>query len=370
MKILLMTNFYPPPLAGSERHIMELSKNLANRNYEVYILYVPIAGHMIFPNKNRKIDILQSPPENVKLVVANKKTYFLDMLSTIKKIDPDVIHAHNFKIGGYASIIGWILKKPVVCSVLLAEKKRKDFQRKVSVALLRRFLNKIVYIFISKEIQEITLEDISPEKYYMIPVWAWNYEPLQTTDGKIFRDMFPKDAKISLTVSRIEEEKGIDYLIEAGKKVIEKHPNCYFVIVGSGSKLEYYKNLKLKNIRFLGRMSDEELLQAYKGCDFITIPSPMDFLFVLMESLATGKPIVSSAVKSAKEVLTDGKDALLFEPRDSKKMAKQIIRILEDKKLYKKISENVKEVAKRYDTQKCITEIENVYNEVLASFPH
>ena len=75
----------------------------------------------------------------------------------------------------------------------------------------------------------------------------------------------PEDAKVVLTVSRLVEEKGHKYLIEAAKKVLEKFPDTYFVIVGWGplenSLKSQVRSLKLEDRVLLpGKMDIRDVL--------------------------------------------------------------------------------------------------------------
>ena len=84
----------------------------------------------------------------------------------------------------------------------------------------------------------------------------------------------------------------------------------------------------------------------------------------LYEYLASSRPIVSSAGGANREILEDGKNALIVDPPTAENFAKAIERILQDENLRRLLSENAFESAKKYTWQK---RAEIIY-QFLASF--
>ena len=155
MRILHFTNFYPPPLAGTERYVTDLATNQAKLGHQVHIVYVPI----VYTKERASVKF--EPPKGVTFTFIPDRFSFLKVYEEIKKFNPDVIHTHYLRTGLRAVIIGSILKKPVVCSLLLAEEKSKPLRRKIGTKLLSRLFKKIHYIAISNEIEESIKKDVS-----------------------------------------------------------------------------------------------------------------------------------------------------------------------------------------------------------------
>lgn len=362
MKILHFTNFYPPPFAGTERYVTDLVANLVKRGHEVHIVYVPIIY-----TKERALTKFE-PPKGATLTFIPDRFSFFKLYQEIKKFNPDVIHTHYLKTGLRAAIIGSILKKPVVCSLLLADEKTKPLRRKIGTRLLAPLFKKIHYIAISNEIEESIKKDVRGAKVRMIPCWTWNYKKMNDANEIWLRKKlnFPKDAKIFLTVSRIVEEKGIRHLIYAANDAIKKRNDAYFAVVGTGAMLEEYKSLVNKlgignNFIFLGRLSDSELLDAYKGCDAIIIPSMMDCLFTVTESLAVQKPIISNGVRCATEIIENEKSGLIVDVTNHDEFSGAIVEIIDDADLRNKLIKNAGIKSRDYSPEKCTAEIEVLY---------
>jgi len=369
MKILHLTNFFPlntvvpPAFSGSERYVFDMTTRLAKRGHKIHIVYTPVA----YSPDHKSLKFL--PPKDVTMSYFPERFTFFKVLSKVKEKDPDIIHSHNLKMGAVSILVGMLLRKPVICSVLLSENEAKGWKRKIFMKLLQPVFKKINYIAISQDIAESVRADIGNAKIEVIPCWTWNYDQIKRTDGKKFRKKFPKNAKITFTISRIDEEKGLTYLFDAAAEILNKRKDVYFVISGGGPQLEEYRNLVKKmgiekNVLLTGRITDEDLLESYKGCDVIVYPSPMDYLFSISESLATGRPIVATKVKSAVETYRHRENAMLVDPRNSGQIADAILEILKDKKLAERLSANAEVAAKKFHPDVIITKIENLYEKI------
>jgi glycosyltransferase involved in cell wall biosynthesis len=129
-------------------------------------------------------------------------------------------------------------------------------------------------------------------------------------DTKIF---FNKPQKgYYLIVSRFEPGKRVEIAIEAFKKM----PDKTLFIEGSGSMDKYLHNLAdgYKNIKFLGRVSTEELLSLYaNSIAFIATAHYDEFGMPLVESMASGKPVIAVNQGAYPEVIVNGKTGVLVE---------------------------------------------------------
>ncbi len=364
MKILQFTNFYPPPLAGTERYVTDLTENLAKRGHQVRVVYTQIAY------RKERAAMKFEPINGATLTYIPDRFTFFKVYQEIKKFKPDIIHTHYLKTGFRAAIIGSMLNIPVVCSIHLADENTKPLIRKIATRVFGPIFRKVKYIAVSKEIEESVKEDVHGANVSIIPCWTWNSEALKSANSEKFRNKFPPKSKIIFTISRIVEEKGIRQLILAAKEVAQKREDCYFVVAGDGKMLEEYKSLVKslgieKHFIFLGRISNEELLDAYKGCDVIVIPSLMDCLFSLTESLVTNKPIIVNSVRCATEMIEDKKSGLLVNARNPEEISNAILNILSDKQLYNKVVNGASIEGKKYLPDICIGKIEELYKEVL-----
>jgi glycosyltransferase involved in cell wall biosynthesis len=133
--------------------------------------------------------------------------------------------------------------------------------------------------------------------YPPIPVEGFRYSPHD--------DYF-------LVVSEMVPYKRLDYLVrlfaQNGRKL---------KMVGQGPEFINLKRLATKNIEFCGRVSDTELRDLYAGCAALLMPGEEDFGMTMVESLASGKPVIALGCGGAMEVVANGCGILYSSPTEA-----------------------------------------------------
>ncbi len=144
------------------------------------------------------------------------------------------------------------------------------------------------------------------------------------------------EQQVLLNVARQEFQKGQAYLLEAFVALLEEHPNLILLVAGreghSSDALQRWLHERPSlegSIRFLGHRDDiPELLAA---ADVFVFPSLYEGLGgSLIEAMALGVPIVSSDLPAVREVLDEGRNALLVPPAAPAALARAIGRLLDD----------------------------------------
>jgi len=199
------------------------------------------------------------------------------------------------------------------------------------------------------------------------------FKPLHPTHiGNFYKKFNIPDNKIKiLFVGRLFPEKSIDTLIKAIPHIIKEHKNIYLMIVGDGhlrQKLEKLtQNLAIvKCVAFLGLVSEEEKILAYNASDIFVLPSLAELEgMVVLEAMACGKPIIiSDAEMSAARYFVNG-NGFLFKAKDYQDLARQVIKLINDTDLRKKMGDISLEKIKKYDIQKSVDLLEEIYYSVL-----
>ncbi len=181
-----------------------------------------------------------------------------------------------------------------------------------------------------------------------------------------------KEKKIILSVGRLVYYKGFDVLIKATKLLPE---NIVVFIVGDGpmkpSLEKLIEKLKLKDRVFLlGKLDRAKIAACYKICDLFCLPSTHkteSFGIVQLEAMNFGKPVISTYLEASGicEVNKHGVTGLCVKPGDEKELAKAIIYLLENKVLYKTLSENAVIHVKNFYKEKIVNELIELYKSLL-----
>lgn len=110
-----------------------------------------------------------------------------------------------------------------------------------------------------------------------------------------------------LVVSRFMPYKRIDLAIEACN-----HRGLPLLIIGSGRDEQRLKKLAGPTIRFLGRLSDEEVLHYYAHCRALILPGEEDFGITPLEAQASGRPVIAFGEGGALASVIDGVTGVFF----------------------------------------------------------
>lgn len=184
-----------------------------------------------------------------------------------------------------------------------------------------------------------------------------------------------KSDKRILFVGRLSIEKNAQTLIKAMPYVLKKIEKVHLDVVGK-KQLYYSKLNKIteelgikKHISFLGRVSDKDLNNAYNACDIFCLPSFVELEgMVVLEAMATGKPIIiSNAKESASKYYVD-KNGYLFKVEDPKDLANKLIKILSSKAIQIKMGKQSLKIVKSLSMDKCIDKLESVYSELIKKY--
>jgi len=157
-----------------------------------------------------------------------------------------------------------------------------------------------------------------------------------------------------LFVGRFNEpRKGFRYLLRAFPLVREQFPDARLLVVGRGDTRRYQDFLESRDVRgveFAGYIDNDELPRYYKSCDLFCAPSTKgeSFGLILLEAMASGRPVVASRIPGYTGVVEHGRDGWLVTPQDPTALALALVRLLADRELRNKIAAAGQRTARRY----------------------
>lgn len=171
-----------------------------------------------------------------------------------------------------------------------------------------------------------------------------------------------------LTPARLDAQKGHGTLLEA----IAEVPEATFVLAGEGPERATLEARASElgvadRVRFLGRREDVPQLLA--ACDIFCLPSLYEgSSLAVLEAMAAGIPVVSSAIGGTEELVEDGRSGLLVPPGDAKGLAAALRRMLGDAELRRELSARARErVDEGLRREQNAERVADVYSELLSS---
>ncbi len=174
-----------------------------------------------------------------------------------------------------------------------------------------------------------------------------------------------------LFVGRSDERKGLPVLLRAFEALAEHIP-CRLVAVGVTTE-EVERHLPdpgiLDRIDARGRVSQDQLWQAYRDADVLCAPSLSgeSFGMVLTEAFAAGTPALASAIAGYSDVVSDGHDGLLVPVGDPQSLAEELLRLHYEPERIREMGTAARESAERYSWPRVAARVECIYERALAT---
>ena len=384
MKILQITPFFFPSIAGIENYVYNLSDNLSNKGHNITILTVNT-------EKVQKEDIIS---ENVSVYRCSLNFRYhkgLISIEFIKRIlsanDYDIYHVHiPFPLGLEIAVVaskfhniplvvthhGEYTKGNVLYSLI------SSTYSKICRTISLKYADRIVVLTQSYS-EYLKLNKKIRKKIKIIKSGVDTQRFSATIDGTTLRKKygFTDRDKVVLFVGSLSiynRYKGVDYLIRALSGIRSADGNIKLVIVGRGELVselkELAKQLKLEQeVIFATSVSDEELPFYYAMCNVFVLPSisgPESFGIVLLEAMASGKPVIASNLPGVKDVVKEGITGYLVEPKNVEQLGQRILKIIKDAERGKKLGENSRKVIiEEYLWVNKVGEFEELYNSTI-----
>jgi glycosyltransferase involved in cell wall biosynthesis len=184
--------------------------------------------------------------------------------------------------------------------------------------------------------------------------------------------------KIILFFGYIRPTKGIEYVLQSFRKVVETVPNAIFSIVGKAqanyvSYFDYLKqlvnDLNLNSyVRFENHVPEESLPTIFAASDAVVFPYTSTIGMTPIahfKAASFGKPIIVSDIDSFRNEFVDRENALLVPQKDSEALAKSIIEVFTDEALSKRLSSNIALYCEKRSQKRAINNITKIYCSVL-----
>ncbi|HOI59902.1 MAG TPA: glycosyltransferase family 4 protein [Candidatus Pacearchaeota archaeon] len=357
---------------GVKNHILGLSKEFEKRGIETKII---IPRRKFKENYGKNVIIMgMSLPFNIGGTQGDfcMNLNPFSIYKILKKEKFDILHFHNFVVPSAWQILEMqkSLKNPP-CNIL-------TFHANLDGMPLFRSVPYFSKIFVSKLNEK--MDGVIGVADLILRLFRGYKKPMKVIANGIDLNQFNPniegykrfdDGKINiLFIGRIEERKGLIYLLEAYKLLQEKNDNIRLIIVGEGPLKkdcqQFVKCNDLTNVVFEGQGAGDTIAKYLNSSHIFCSPAIFgeSFGIVLLEAMACKKPICGFSNLGYKELLQGTKgESFLAEPRDSAKLALILEKLIKNEKLRKEMGEWGYETAQNYSWEKIADQVLEFYGQ-------
>lgn len=184
------------------------------------------------------------------------------------------------------------------------------------------------------------------------------------------------DSNRLLFVGFIEPRKGLLDLIKALKIIKNSVPSVKLIVIGKKTDLKYFRQFLrfvksenlMSNIIYLGTIDKNELKKEYQKCSIFVLPSREEtFGIVLLEAMASCRPVIATNVGGIPYVVKDGENGFLVDEGNISGLAEKILYLLKNDNLRNEMGYRNMRIAKKFDWKTIAQETINFYYETSCS---
>ena len=365
LKVVILVPLFPPRrLGGTEISAYNIAKHLAIRGHEVHVITSLDEG---LPKQSREIGFSIYRVSFPKIPLVGILLYWLKILFTIRKINPDIVHVQGITLTATVGLINNILFRKTY--IIYARGSDIYFSWKYKSIIIKHIFNRSTAVIALTSNLKEKIREINKKDVFVVP----NGVDLDKFDKLVDRyslrskmGISAKD-KVLLFVGTLKPVKGVKYLIRAMSIIKDFDENVKLLIVGDGEEKEYLIHLTKRlhlddSISFIGKVPNEKVPHYMHVSDLLVQPSISEgFPVVILEAMAAGLPIVTTNVTGLPEIVCNLKNGLLVEPKNSEDIADKVLLIIHNKGLQKTFSNNNKKKVRQYSWQEVVKKIEKLY---------
>lgn len=293
----------------------------------------------------------------------------------IKRLAPDVVHAHDAHATAMASL-ALSLGGSGAPSPALVVSRRVDFHLRGNSFSRWKHRQVDCFIAASEAIRRMLVADGVPADHTVTVHEGIDVEHVVAAPPvNVHEALFlPHHAPLVGNVAALVPHKGQRHLIEAAHIVVRDLPDARFVILGEGELREslerHVREYRLeKHVLLPGFRTD--VLGCIKGFDLFAMSSVTEGLGTsILDAMACSRAVVATRAGGIPEIVEDGRTGVLVEARDHTTMAKEIVRLLRDEGLRRRMGgAGFARVSERFTVDRMVAETAAVYERV-AGTPH
>ncbi|MEX0569208.1 MAG: glycosyltransferase family 4 protein [Candidatus Njordarchaeota archaeon] len=374
MNILMLNYEYPPIGGGASRATFHLLKEFSHLDgIKVDLITSSISNRFEIEGVGDNIQIHKIPIKKGGRYYWTQReilTYSYKSVSYIRKLKKnqkyDLCHAF---FGVPCGVMAYIFRKEMPYIVSLRGSDVPGFNPRFSFqyTFLKPIIKKVwseakSVVANSQGLRELALKTNPNQKIEVI---------YNGVDTQKFRPASQKNRdKIRiLSVARLIERKGLNYLIEAIPSIIENQNNVEVLIVGEGN---LHRELQRKcsglgiqkYVKFLGGVNNDDLPSIYSNSDIFVLPSLNEGMSnTILEAMASGLPIITTDTGGSKELID--KNGIIIPIMDSKAISDAIMTLISNERLRYEMGRKSRRKAEEMSWERVAKDYFNLYSKIL-----
>jgi glycosyltransferase involved in cell wall biosynthesis len=407
VRILMLTQFYPPLIGGEERYVRDLSLELTRRGHDVAVATLWQEGLPAFEcDQGIRVYRLPSSMQQLPALFSDNARRHappfpdLQALWTLRRIilqeHPDIVHAHNWIVHSFTPLKTWSKAKLVVtlhdCSLICAKQdleywgavctgpglvkclacaaEHYGLTRGVPITLANWLWGKIesqtvdMFLPVSQAVAEATQLAKYQVPYRAIPNFVSDTLDKLQDDTDPLLDQLPRGDYL-LFVGDMGRGKGEEVLLRAYAQIGSQEVPLIFIGKSATDFLAYCP----PNVVVLSSWPHASVMKAWSRCTIAVTPSTSfdSCPTVTLEAMAMGRPVVASRIGGLPDIVVDGETGFLVAPGDELALRKAIARLLADPALRERMGARAKQRVVQFQASTVVPRIEQIYHEVLQS---
>lgn len=358
---------------GAEDHIIHLLQQLKQENVDcgVICFYDSLFAQML-RELQIPVHVLSYGRFDIRLLSG--------LETTLKELNPDIIHTHGVKANFFARIAARKLENPLLITTVHSLLKY-DYSHPIAYRLAS-FLERVTrskndfFIAISNKIKQQLLAERVDEADIQVIHHGIDTKVFTPKDdphaANLARQWGKKDDTFLIgAVGRIQPVKGFSYFIEACAILHKQNPGAFrFVIVGDGPERTQLENDVTKHglqnvFHFTGFRDDvASCLRAFDA--YVNSSLSEGLGLAVMEALSTSVPVVTTNVGGIKDFARHEENCLVVEPENSEQLGQALLRLYKDKSLATTLSkQGVADMRASFSQDKMVKETVYYYRKWL-----
>ena len=382
MKIGIFTNNYLPNPYGVTGSIESFRKELESLGHEVFIFAPKRKG---YNDENKKVFRYPALDITLKFKFPLAIPYSHEMNKIISELDLDIIHSqHPNLLGSCAKKWAQRKKIPLVFTwhTLYDQYTHffpilpKKWTAKWIISQAVKYANSCEQVIAPSDSAKKIIQKWGVKKDIQAISTGVDESIFAGASRNIFRDKYKvkENEVLLLLISRLTEEKNIDFLFEAITEVVVEKAEVKFLVAGGGYLLEKLqektKELGLEGkIFFSGEVKKEEVKNYYAAGDIFVYASKSETQgMIISEAMYLGLPVVAVEATGVKDAVENNVSGYLVS-ENKKEFQEAVEKLIVDENLRHNFSENGKRIAReKYTAKVCTQKLLAIYQKAITDY--